>query len=141
MVEIKGKYTPQYIVVRQTAFSYILYIYYFSNILVTLHFLFLRLFFTLSTILRTAKVIAIHSDIKGVNGASQNAQQADPTPHHHLFPVIIAKRYGIHTSDDNTKKTMTKIRIFVLSFNCLKPHFIKALNLVHSFFIRRTRYI
>lgn len=87
------------------------------------------------------KVIATHSDIKGVNGASQNAQQAEPIPHHQLFPVIIAKRYGIHTSDDNTKNTMMKIRIFVLSLSCFKIHLIKALHFNHNFFISRTRYI
>ena len=54
-----------------------------------------------------------------MNGASQNAQQAEPTAHHHSIPVIIAMRYGIHTSHDNTKNTEKNITMFVLVIGIL----------------------
>lgn len=70
--------------------------------------------------------------INGVNGASQNAQHAEPTAHHHSFPVIIAMRYRIHTSHETTSKTVTKIMMFVLSPKVLSNHLTKFLTFVHS---------
>lgn len=90
------------------------------------------LFLILSYIFRTAAVKAKHNGTKGVNGASQNAQQAEPTAHHHSIPVIIAMRYGIHTSHDKTKNTEKNITMFVLSLNCLNNHTKKAFNLPHN---------
>jgi len=70
--------------------------------------------------------------MNGVNGASQNAQHAEPTAHHHSIPVIIAMKYGIHTSHDTTRNTIKNITMFVLSPKVLNNHLTKAFTFAHS---------
>lgn len=62
------------------------------------------------------KVIAMQRGRKGVSGASQNAQHAEPIPKNQALFVIKYSKYITQTSLDKTKNTIINIIMFILSF-------------------------
>ncbi len=82
---------------------------------------------------RIAKVMAIHSGKKGVNGPAQNARYAVAITLHHFQPNIAWHKYPPQTGEYITMTTKIKITMVCQSLHSFHTHLQKLINFVFSF--------